>query len=98
MNRFLEADKGRRQLVFVAGEPGAGKTTLIQLFMERLAGRPEATLVGAQCVMSFGAGEAYGPVLEALGRRARSSRGCSAGSRAPRGSGWRVSSTTRSSA
>jgi DNA-binding winged helix-turn-helix (wHTH) protein len=68
LNRFLEADKGRRQLVFVAGEPGAGKTTLIQLFMERLAGRPEATLVGAQCVMSFGAGEAYGPVLEALGR------------------------------
>ena len=70
MNRFLEADKGRRQLVFVAGEPGAGKTTLVQLFMERLGGRPETTLVGAQCVMSFGAGEAYGPVLEALGRLA----------------------------
>jgi hypothetical protein len=70
MNRFLEADKGRRQLVFVAGEPGAGKTTLVELFMERLGGRPETTLVGAQCVMSFGAGEAYGPVLEALGRLA----------------------------
>ena len=56
LNRFLEADKGRRQLVFLGGEPGAGKTTLVQLFMERLAGRPGTTLVGGQCVMSFGAG------------------------------------------
>ena len=71
LNCFLEADKGRRQLVFVGGEPGAGKTALVQLFMERLTGRPGTTLVGSQCVMSFGAGEAYGPVLEALGRLAR---------------------------
>jgi DNA-binding winged helix-turn-helix (wHTH) protein/predicted ATPase len=75
LNRFLEADKGRRQLVFIAGEPGAGKTTLVQLFMERLAGRPGTTLVGGQCVMSFGVGEAYGPVLEALGRLVDESAG-----------------------
>ena len=43
LNRFLEADKGRRQLVFLAGEPGAGKTTLVQLFTERLARRPGTT-------------------------------------------------------
>jgi DNA-binding winged helix-turn-helix (wHTH) protein/predicted ATPase len=70
LNRFLEADKGRRQLVFLVGEPGAGKTTLVQLFMERLTGRPGANLARGQCVMSFGAGEAYGPVLEALGHLA----------------------------
>ena len=70
LNRFLEADKGRRQIVFLAGEPGVGKTTLVQLFMERLEGRPGTTLVTGQCVMSFGKGEAYGPVLEALGRLA----------------------------
>jgi predicted ATPase len=75
LNRFLEADKGRRQLVFLAGEPGAGKTALVQLFMERLTGRPGTTLVGGQCVMSFGAGEAYGPVLEALGRLAAEPEG-----------------------
>jgi DNA-binding winged helix-turn-helix (wHTH) protein/tetratricopeptide (TPR) repeat protein len=68
LNRFREADKGRRQLVFVAGEPGAGKSTLVRLFMERLAARPGTTLVGSQCVMGSGVGEAYGPVLEALGR------------------------------
>jgi DNA-binding winged helix-turn-helix (wHTH) protein/predicted ATPase len=70
LNRFLEAEKGRRQLVFLGGEPGTGKTTLVQLFMKRLAGRRGATLVGGQCVMNFGAGESYGPVLEALGRLA----------------------------
>jgi DNA-binding winged helix-turn-helix (wHTH) protein/predicted ATPase/energy-coupling factor transporter ATP-binding protein EcfA2 len=70
LNRLREVDKGRRRLVFLAGEPGAGKTTLVRLFMERLAGRPGTTLVGGQCVMHYGAGEAYGPVLEALGRLA----------------------------
>ena len=70
LNRFLEADKGRRQLVFLAGEPGAGKTTVVKLFLDHLKGRPGTTLLGGQCVMSFGAGEAYGPVLEALGRLA----------------------------
>jgi predicted ATPase len=70
LNRFLEAEMGRRQIVFLGGEPGAGKTTLVKLFMNRLAGRPGTTLVGSQCVMSFGKGEAYGPVLEALGRLA----------------------------
>ena len=71
LNRFLEAEKGRRQLLFLAGEPGAGKTTLVKLFLERLSGRPRTILVSGHCVMSFGAGEAYGPVLEALGRLAR---------------------------
>jgi len=70
LSRFLDADKSRRQLVFLAGEPGAGKTTVVRLFTERLAKRPETTVVLGQCAMSFGAGEAYGPVLEALGRLA----------------------------
>ncbi len=68
LNLFLEADKGRRQIVFLGGEAGAGKTALVQLLMKRLTGRPATTLVGGQCVMNFGEGEAYGAVLEALGR------------------------------
>jgi DNA-binding winged helix-turn-helix (wHTH) protein/predicted ATPase len=75
LNRFLEADKGQRKLVFLGGEPGAGKTTLVQLFMERLTERPGTTLMSGHCVMGFGAGEAYGPVLEALGRLAQGSEG-----------------------
>jgi DNA-binding winged helix-turn-helix (wHTH) protein len=68
VNRFLEANRGERRLIFLGGEPGAGKTTLVNLFLEHLAGRPHTTCACGQCVMHFGAGEAYAPVLEALGR------------------------------
>ena len=68
VNRFLEANRGERRLIFLAGEPGVGKTTLVNLFLEHLAERPDTTCARGQCVMHFGAGEAYAPVLEALGR------------------------------
>ena len=68
VNRFLEANRGERRLIFLGGEPGVGKTTLVNLFLEHLAGRPHTTCARGQCVMHYGAGEAYAPVLEALGR------------------------------
>ena len=74
-NRFLEADRGDRRLIFLGGEPGAGKTTLVNLFLERLAGRPYTVCALGQCVMHHGAGEAYAPVLESLGRLGRGSSG-----------------------
>jgi len=68
VNRFLEANRGERRLIFLGGEPGAGKTTLVNRFLEHLAGRPHTVCALGQCVMHHGAGEAYAPVLEALGR------------------------------
>jgi len=68
VNRFLEASRGERRLVFVGGGPGVGKTTLVNRFLEHLAGRPHTTCARGQCVMHSGTGEAYAPVLEALGR------------------------------
>ena len=68
VNRFLEANRGERRLIFLGGEPGVGKTTFVNLFLEHLAGRPQTTCARGQCVMHYGAGEAYAPVLEALGR------------------------------
>jgi len=68
VNRFLEANRGERRLVFIGGEPGVGKTTLVDLFLEHLAGRPHTTCARGQCLMHYGDGEAYAPVLEALGR------------------------------
>ena len=68
VNRFLEANRGERRLIFLGGEPGVGKTTLVNLFLEHLAGRPHTICARGQCVMHYGAGEAYAPVLEALGR------------------------------
>jgi len=105
---------GDRQIVFITGEPGIGKTTLIDAFLQSLASsvrngeerqkakacpepsrrgknqkakipdsepqslapntqHPTAPLwVGCgQCIEHYGAGEAYLPVLEALGRLCR---------------------------
>ena len=55
-------------MVWVAGEPGIGKSTLIEHFM---AGLPDAACVRGQCVEQHGAGEPYLPVLEALGELCR---------------------------
>ena len=52
--RLIQASKGRRQLVFVGGEPGIGKTTLVELFVNRLTGRPRTTCFLGQCAMSSG--------------------------------------------
>ena len=54
---------GRRQLVWLTGEAGIGKTTLIDHFIGSLQG---LTVAHGQCVEQRGAGEPYLPVLEAL--------------------------------
>jgi DNA-binding winged helix-turn-helix (wHTH) protein/predicted ATPase len=58
---------GQRQIAFVTGDAGIGKTSLVDAFLDRL--RPDDALWTAtgQCVEHYGAGEAYLPVLEALG-------------------------------
>ncbi|MBL8533666.1 MAG: AAA family ATPase [Betaproteobacteria bacterium] len=63
-DRWREAREGRRQICWVAGEPGIGKTTLIEHFV---ADVPDARRAHGQCVEQHGAGEPYLPVLEALG-------------------------------
>src|SRR5580765_3367717 len=66
---------GQRQLVFVTGEPGIGKTALVEAFLSGI-GLMETLHIGrGQCVEQYGAGEAYLPVLEALGRLGRDPRG-----------------------
>ncbi|MFO1420206.1 MAG: AAA family ATPase [Candidatus Competibacteraceae bacterium] len=59
---------GHRTVVWVAGEPGIGKTTLIEHFV---AGLGDVACARGQCVEHFGAGEPYLPVLEALAERCR---------------------------
>src|SRR5262245_57298194 len=68
--RLALAIAGRRQLVLVTGEPGIGKTTLVDAFLARAVNGDVWTARG-QCVEHFGAAEAYLPVLEALGRLGR---------------------------
>ncbi|HUN70212.1 MAG TPA: AAA family ATPase [Burkholderiales bacterium] len=57
------ATAGKRQVVWIAGETGVGKTTLIESFMSEVG---EIHCAHGQCVEQFGDGEPYLPVLEAL--------------------------------
>ena len=57
------ASAGRRQIVWIAGEAGVGKSTLIEHFMGEV-GEPHCAQ--GQCVDQHGAGEPYLPVLQAL--------------------------------
>jgi DNA-binding winged helix-turn-helix (wHTH) protein/predicted ATPase len=62
---------GTRQIVFVSGEPGIGKTTLVDAFLASAADGGDVRTVRGQCVEHYGSGEAYLPVLEALGQLCR---------------------------
>ena len=55
-------------MVFLTGEAGIGKTTLVDAFVAQVAATEEVWLGQGQCIEQYGAGEAYLPVLEALGR------------------------------
>jgi hypothetical protein len=53
-------------VVFVSGEPGIGKTTLVRVFLDSLARDGAARIGRGQCIEQYGSGEPYMPVLEAL--------------------------------
>lgn len=72
---FASARGGQRQLMFVASPAGVGKTSLVEAFCERLGRQGGVMLARGQCVDHGGAGEAYLPLLEALGRICRSRHG-----------------------
>lgn len=57
----------KRQVVFVTGEPGIGKTAVADCFLSNIAAPRGAWIASGQCVEQFGTGEAYLPVLAALG-------------------------------
>ena len=73
---FARATAGERQLVFVTGEEGIGKTALLQAFLADLGADRRQVLFagGGQCVELLGTHEAYLPVLDALDRLTRESR------------------------
>jgi DNA-binding winged helix-turn-helix (wHTH) protein len=69
------AQGGAWHLVFITGEAGIGKTTLLDTWLAGQAGEASLWLGRGQCVEQFGAGEPYRPVLEALGRLGRGPHG-----------------------
>jgi DNA-binding winged helix-turn-helix (wHTH) protein len=68
LRQFFEAALDqKRQIVFVAGDPGIGKTSLVDAFIAQVAIPNGALIAMGTCVEQFGTGEAYLPVLAALG-------------------------------
>jgi DNA-binding winged helix-turn-helix (wHTH) protein/tetratricopeptide (TPR) repeat protein len=71
-----KALRGQRQIVFVTGEPGIGKTTLVDEFQRRaVANVLSIRIARGQCVEGYGGKEPYHPMLEALGGLCRGSGG-----------------------
>lgn len=64
------AARGQRQIVFVAGESGIGKTALVDAFCQG-----HARVARGQCVEGFGGRDEYYPVMEALGALCRGTEG-----------------------
>lgn len=69
------AAAGQRQTVFVTGEPGIGKTSVVEAFLEQAVRVPGLRIVRGQCLEHYGAGEAYLPILEGFSRLCRSPGG-----------------------
>ncbi len=69
------AVRHERQLVFITGEPGIGKTTLIDEFQRQAAPAVRGRIARGQCVEGYGSQEPYYPVLEAVGQLCRGSGG-----------------------
>lgn len=74
--RLERARGGARQIIFVTGSPGIGKTTLVDAALADVAmSKDPVWIARGQCVEQYGAGEAFLPVLEALGRLGRGAAG-----------------------
>ena len=58
---------GERQIVFVTGESGIGKTSLVDAFYQSRLRSLRLHVARGQCVEGFGGKEAYYPLLEAFG-------------------------------
>jgi DNA-binding winged helix-turn-helix (wHTH) protein/tetratricopeptide (TPR) repeat protein len=60
--------QGARSVVWIAGEPGIGKSTLVERLVAELG---DVACARGYCVEHFGTGEPFLPVLEALGELSR---------------------------
>jgi DNA-binding winged helix-turn-helix (wHTH) protein len=70
------SSKGERQIVFVTGEPGIGKTAVADAFIDRAAdASPDIRLARGQCIEGYGGREAYYPMLEVLAGLCRGDSG-----------------------
>ena len=72
---FRRVLRHERQLVFVTGEPGIGKTAVVDEFQHQVAPTLRGRIARGQCVERYGSQEPYYPLLEAVGQLCRGSGG-----------------------
>ncbi|HKA20549.1 MAG TPA: AAA family ATPase [Blastocatellia bacterium] len=70
-SRLERARSGERQIIFVTGEAGIGKTALVDTFTRSIAFDGNVRVCRGQGLEQYGTSEAYLPVLEAMGRLCR---------------------------
>ncbi len=72
---FELARNGQRQIVFVSGEAGIGKTSLVETFLADIQTQDTLWIGQGQCIEQYGTRDAYLPVFQALGRLCRGNQG-----------------------
>src|SRR5262249_28098546 len=63
---FERMGAGERQVAFVSGEAGIGKTTVLDAFLRSVASDRSVRICSGQCLEQYGMSEAYFPILEAM--------------------------------
>jgi len=66
MHCYNAAGSGKRQIIFVTGEPGIGKSALVDAFSQRVQGAHAVRIAHGQCLDHHGVGEPYLPLIEAF--------------------------------
>jgi DNA-binding winged helix-turn-helix (wHTH) protein/tetratricopeptide (TPR) repeat protein len=64
---LARAPAGGLQAAFISGDPGFGKTTLVQQFLARASTHADFVVAHGHCVENFAGAEPYYPIFEALG-------------------------------
>jgi len=75
--RFELARAGQRQVIFLTGEAGIGKTSIVDAFVRSVVGGSDdaAYVASSACVATYGDAEPFMPVFEALAALGRNSGG-----------------------
>jgi predicted ATPase/DNA-binding winged helix-turn-helix (wHTH) protein len=76
---WAQARQGQRQVLFLTGEPGIGKTAVVEAFVAHVRQDPAVWVAAGQCIEHYGPGEPYLPILEALGQLCRGPAGAHLG-------------------
>jgi len=72
---WAQARQGVRQVCFVIGDAGIGKTAVVEAFAAQVTADTTVWRAQGQCVEPYGTREAYRPVLAALGQLIRAPGG-----------------------